>query len=117
MLCTDILDFKRVVAKLKKNLRFGEGRESSLDANLIIHHYKSRPKRTYIKYDHNGETHRVDMMRRCSTLERLYPGKTLESTWRPPETPWSLYSGRQIHSEVCLAAAKTTLESVWRLPD
>ncbi|GFN74117.1 hypothetical protein PoB_000062300 [Plakobranchus ocellatus] len=55
--------------------------------------------------------------RRCSTLERLYPRKTLESTWRPPETLWSLYSGRQIHSGVCLAASKTTLESNWRPPD
>ncbi|GFO32388.1 transcription factor adf-1 [Plakobranchus ocellatus] len=56
---------------------------------------------------------------RCSTLERLYPRKTLESTWRPPETLWSLYSGRQIYSGVCLAAAKATLEleSVWRRPD
>ncbi|GFO29733.1 hypothetical protein PoB_005623800 [Plakobranchus ocellatus] len=54
---------------------------------------------------------------RCSTLERLYPRKTLESTWRPPETLWSLYSGRQVHSGVCLAAAKATLEYVWRPPD
>ncbi|GFO10725.1 hypothetical protein PoB_003723000 [Plakobranchus ocellatus] len=54
---------------------------------------------------------------RCSTLERLYPRKTLESTWRPPETLWSLYSGLQIHSGICLAAAKSTLESIWRTPD
>ncbi|GFN85934.1 hypothetical protein PoB_001244000 [Plakobranchus ocellatus] len=60
---------------------------------------------------------RIENPPRCSTLERLYPRKTLESTWRPPETLWSLYSGRQIHSGVCLAAAKSTLESVWRPPD
>ncbi|GFN75152.1 hypothetical protein PoB_000165800 [Plakobranchus ocellatus] len=59
----------------------------------------------------------ADLRCRCSTLERLYTRKTLESTWRPPETLWSLYSGRQIHSGVCLAAAKATLESAWRPPD
>ncbi|GFN90657.1 hypothetical protein PoB_001716300 [Plakobranchus ocellatus] len=54
------------------------------------------------------------MMGNRVLFEGLYPRKTLESTWRPPETLWSLYSGRQSHSRVCLAAAKTTLVSVWR---
>ncbi|GFN94155.1 hypothetical protein PoB_002066100 [Plakobranchus ocellatus] len=49
---------------------------------------------------------------RCSKLVRLYP-----RTWRPPEPLWSLYGDRQKHSGVCLAAAKTALESVWRPPD
>ncbi|GFN99709.1 hypothetical protein PoB_002621500 [Plakobranchus ocellatus] len=44
----------------------------------------------------------------CSTLERLYPRKTLGSTWRPPETLWSLPGGRQSYFRVCLAAAGLT---------
>ncbi|GFO36935.1 hypothetical protein PoB_006344000 [Plakobranchus ocellatus] len=51
----------------------------------------------------------------CSTLERLNPRKTLESTWRPPETLWSLPDGRQRNFRVCLTAAGLTLSTRKRL--
>ncbi|GFO48292.1 hypothetical protein PoB_007479700 [Plakobranchus ocellatus] len=81
-------------------------------------HYKQSTRGFHRSEDEQGTSIvACRLLGRCSTLERLYPRKTLESTWRPPVTLWSLYSGRQIHSGICLAAAKTTLESIWRPPD
>ncbi|GFO46716.1 hypothetical protein PoB_007322100 [Plakobranchus ocellatus] len=52
------------------------------------------------------------LLGRCSTLERLYRRKTLESTWRPPETLWNLPRGLQNYFRVCLAVAGLTRTSL-----